>query len=80
MVTSISAPVAHAMWRLGRACPHVELGTMAATNAGWTLSSLVAGLPHNDGLALLVPAGPDDEGGMDSEPQVAAAPAEALAG
>lgn len=79
-MTSISTPVAHAMWQLGRTCPRVELGTMAATNAGWTLSSLVAALPHNDGLALLVPAGPSGEGGGGIEPQAAAAAAEAPAG
>ncbi|KAL4443597.1 hypothetical protein ABPG75_011334 [Micractinium tetrahymenae] len=80
MVTSISTAVAHAMWQLGRACPHVELGTMAATNAGWTLSSLVAGLPHNDGLALLVPAGVEGGGGESGEAQSAVAAAAGPAG
>ena len=72
MVTSISAPVAHALLHLGRACPHVQLGTMPATNAGWTLSSLVAGLPHNEGLALMVP-----EAAAEAEGEAEGAAAEA---
>ena len=54
----VTAEQARVMWQLGRRCPRLQLGQPRSTNLGWTLSSLVAELPHNAGTALLAePAG-----------------------
>jgi hypothetical protein len=49
----VTAEMAHVMWQLGQRCPHLELTQPRSTNLGWTLSSLVAELPHNAGTAML---------------------------
>lgn len=49
----VTAEMAHVMWQLGKRCPHLELTQPRSTNLGWTLSSLVAELPHNAGTAVL---------------------------
>lgn len=49
----VTAEQARVMWQLGRCCPRVQLAQPRSTNLGWTLSSLVAELPHNAGTAML---------------------------
>jgi hypothetical protein len=36
----VTAPVARAMWQLGRRCPRVRLGVLGDTNVGWALAQL----------------------------------------
>lgn len=40
----ITAPVARAMWELGRSCPHLEIGYLEGTYVGWTLADVDASL------------------------------------
>ena len=49
----VTADMAHVMWQLGKRCPHLQFEQPRSTNLGWTLSSLVAELPHNAGTAVL---------------------------
>lgn len=38
-LAALSLPKVHAMWQLGRRCPHVQLGTLeSAEAAGWIIS------------------------------------------
>ncbi len=50
----VTGDMAHVMWQLGRRCPHLQLGQPRSTNLGWTLSTLVAELPHNAGGTTLM--------------------------
>lgn len=36
----VTAPVASAMWRMGRALPHVQLGEVRDGNVGWSLADV----------------------------------------
>jgi hypothetical protein len=37
---SVTAPVAAAMWQLGRRCPRVRLRMLSTTDIGWDLAEL----------------------------------------
>lgn len=53
-VSNFTPPVAAVMWQLGRRCPLLELQVLPDSNVGWTLSSVVWELPHNQHSATLL--------------------------
>ena len=53
-MSTFTPPVAAVMWQLGRRCPHLGFQVLPDSNVGWTLSSVVWELPHNQNSATLL--------------------------
>ena len=50
---TVTVEMAHVMWQLGKRCPYLQFEQPRSKNLGWTLTSLVAELPHNAGTTML---------------------------